>query len=344
MIKKITTLLILSLVGFSACTSTDDHLYTPNQGIYILNAKDGNSWDVSFFQFLTEEVIDGYYTKMNPNENQSGEKAVYFGKRKNHGFILTQKQSGEATLNVVDFKGFKVKDKIIGFSNPLAMSFLNDSVAVISCGGVKRQLAIVDAGLSKISAEIAMTEEPGQIFVKGKYLYVAHPKANFISIVDHAKKQIVTTIPTLSSPSEIVIDANNDVWVYCNGAGLTKIKHLSWEQMLVSENYELNMQQSDEKFNLGISPSGTYIYYYENGIKRHFIGNNILPDKGFIINEATLQYGGFQIDGRTGTLYYIKKEGTANKVVLYQSNGTPSKELTVGEGSFQVVAYYGRTE
>ncbi len=339
MIRLFKVLIVFVALSLSACSDSDDDLYSAEQGIYVLNTASG-TWDVSFYQFLTSEVIDGYYKTMNPGENNSAETAVGIARRQDKAYILVKKEDGSGLINVVDFIGFKNVQKISGFSSPASFLLLNDSAAVVANSGTNASLSFCDFSKSIITSSLNLKYKPGKMLLKGKYIYVTHPEANVVSVIDHITKTEVTEIPTLNHPSDLIIDALNDVWIDCPGAGLTKIKHLSWQNQLISEDFPLSNASSDVPCRIGLAPSGAYVYYFDNGLKRHFISNNQLPDNKFIANEEPNLFGGFNIDYNSGNVYYIQKGAASDKLMIYQSNGNLLTELNVGSGSIQTLSAY----
>ena len=339
MIRLFKVLAVFMVLGMSACTDSNDDLYSPEQGIYVLSGGD-NSWAVSFYQFSTGEVIEDYYRVMNPNDVSAGESAVCFAKRRNNAYILTKGAAGSGSINVIDFSSFKSTKKIGGFDSPVAFTFLNDSAAVVANAGVKPSLSFCDISKSSVVSSLELNYKPGQLMIKGKYIYVAHPENNLVSVIDHADKKVVYEIPTLNHPNGLVIDATNDVWIYCQGAGLTKIKHLSWENELIREDFPLSGASSQAMFNIGMAPSGAYVYYFENGLKRHFINNRLLPEKGMIADEEPSKFRGFNIDEKSGNIYYLEQGSSSDKLKIYQSNGNVLKELTVCGNAIQTLSFY----
>ena len=339
MIRLFKVLVVFTVLGLGACTDSNDDLYMPEQGIYVLNGS-AESWAISFYQFSTGEVIEDYYTAMNPGGQPTGETAVCFAKRRSYAYILTKQANGDGAIHEVDFVGFKNTKTISGFDSPAAFIFLNDSVAVVSNAGANPSLSFCDFSKSSIVSTLALNHKPGQLLLKGKYFYIAHPEENLVSVVDHATKELAYEITTLDNPSGFVVDATNDVWIYCQGAGLTKIKHLSWENELIREDYLLDGAQSDAAFNIGLAPSGAYVYYFANGLKRHFINNSLLPEKGMIDGEEPRLFGGFNIDDKSGNIYYLQRGVSGDQLMIYQSNGKLLKALNVAGKAKQTLSYY----
>lgn len=339
MIRLFKFLVVFVVLGMSACTDSDDDLYSPDQGIYVLNSG-SNDWSVSFYQFSTGEVIADYYHGMNSSDLVAGENAVCMAKRRSKAYILTKGFDGSGTIRVVDFIGFKNTSKIGGFNAPSTMAFLNDSVAVVANTGSNPSLSFCDFTKNSITTSIQLKYEPMQLMVKGKYIYVTHPANGLVSVVDHVNQAVEHEIPTLENPTNLVCDVVDDVWVFCQGSGLTKVKHLSWKNVLLREDFPLTGIVSAAKYQIGLSPSGSYVYYFDNMLKRHFINNNILPEKGMIVDEIPTQFGGFNVDSKSGNIYYLQKGSSTDKLLIYQSNGKLLKTLSVGLDAVQTVSYY----
>ncbi len=339
MIKLFKVLSVFVALSMVACTDSDDDLYSAEQGIYVLNSN-SNTWDISFYQFLTSKVIGSYYTTMNPTEQNEGESAISFSKRRSQAYILTQRTDGSGAINIIDFKDFKSTKKISGFSSPQSLLFLSDSAGVVANGGALPSLSFCDFTKNQITATISLQYQPGKLLLKGKYLYVVHPQNNVVSVIDHITKLPVTEIPTLQNPSDLVIDSSNDIWIDCPGSGLTKVRHLSWQTELRKEDFLLNNSAAEVTCRFGLAPSNSYLYYFDNGLKRHYIGNNQLPDNKLISDEDPTLFGGFNIDSNSGNIYYLKRANATDTLLIYQSNGTLVRSMEVGSDAKQTLSYY----
>lgn len=332
--------MIFTVLGFHACTDSEDDLYSPEQGIYVLSRGDGNSWSVSLYQFSTEEVLTDYFKTKNSSENISGEEVLDMVNRRSNAYILAKKGDASGVIRVVNYAQFNQTAKIELDFAPSAMVFITDSLIAISKAS-EAEVAIYDIKESKVTRTLqSLTHKPGQLLIKGKYLYVASTESDKVSVVEHSSDVLKAEIPTSGVPENFVMDGTDNLWVYSHTGGLTKVKHLSWETSLISETFNFSTAAANTQFNIGISPSLSYIYYFENGLKRHFINNNTLPERNLIDGEAVAQYLGFTIDNKSGNIYYLSEGEVTDRLIVYNSSSSKIKEIRVGKGAMKTFSYY----
>ncbi len=332
--------MILSVFGFHACTDSEDDLYSPEQGIYVVSQASGQPWSVSFYQFSTGEVLDNFFAVSNPGESTAGDQVLDMVKRRNNAYILSKNGASAGNIRVVSYIGFKQSKKIELPFAPSAMVFITDTELAISKAGIA-EVAIYNTEKSEVTRTIkSIVNDPGQMLVKGKYLYIASTNTKLVNVVDHSTDKLAAEIPTMEIPENMVLDVTDNLWIYNRGGGLTKVKHLSWQNDLIKENFSFSSPSGSTVFNIGISPTLSYIYYFENGLKRHFIDNSSLPERNFIKkDEPVTSFSSFNIDDKSGNIYYLSNNEEKN-LSIFRSDGNQIKSLTVGKGAIKTVPYY----
>ncbi len=331
---------ILAVLALNACTDSEDDLYTPEQGIYVISQTSNNPWSISFYQLSSGTVLLDYFGVNNPQIDISGDNVIDFVKRRNNGYLLASTGENKGIIRQIDFETFKQATTINLDFQPAGILFITDSIIAISDAS-KEEIKRYDLKEYKFITPLSGLDHlPGKMMIKGKFLYVTSLNTPEVSVLDHSSNNVEAVIPTQNIPQSIVMDASNYAWIYNNGGGLTKAKHLSWENSLITEEFNFSTESGDAGFNLGISPSLAYVYYYDNGVKRHFINNNTLPELNYIKNDNTSQYGGFNIDGRSGNTYYIEKGANRDKLLIYRADGVSVMTLEVAEGAIKTVPFY----
>lgn len=339
-------LILITNWGFISCTKDDDALYTVDQGVYVLNrGVSGEGWDITFYQFLNSKVVEDYFYAQNPGISTAGNSATRMVEHNKNVYVLSHLAS-EGTIWEFDLTTLKKTDEITGFKQPVDMVFLTDTVAVVAD---QDRLCFTNISLGTLESELALNGSPGRMLLKGKYMYVTNSQSNQVWVVNHESRQIVYAIETIGIPSDLSIDGQNQVWIYGLDenrelAGLTRFKHLTWEiEQPDQEQFPLHSNGMVGNQHLESSPTGTFVYYMQNGLKRHYIYNEGLPVKGFLGEKyADTQFSGVDVDVRTGALYCLHPQatGSTDQVVIFSSNGKFFKAFEAGYGSVNTVIHF----
>ncbi|MEQ8472681.1 MAG: hypothetical protein RIC35_15925 [Marinoscillum sp.] len=135
-------------------------------------------------------------------------------------------------LEVIDLETFKFEAYInTGLSNPFSFAAIGDKAYVTNWGTLNYDtyawegsfIAVVDLESYVITDSIMLNVQPQHVIAVDDYFYVANVGSNSISVYNSENDQEVASIEVSASPDRMVVDANNNLWVFCNSGNLVRV-------------------------------------------------------------------------------------------------------------------------
>lgn len=346
-------LTLVLIVFFSACKKDNKDTFDPNarysNGAFISNEGAfgvGNS-SVSFLDFETDTVANEIFMGANarPMGNVLQSMRLISGKM----YCVVNASN---KIEIVKADEFTELGVIEGLDNPRNLTASNGKLYVTEWGN-GGQVKIFDAASYVERGNIEVGTGPEDILNHHSLIWVANGGGfaldSTITVIDPVSDEILTTIEVGHNPKEMVVDANNDVWVICNGyteydaswniarqtpSKLVKISVLDLE---VASEYVIS--ETTHPFHIDISKDRKTIYYGGgygvNGISSINYVNSSITET---LAEEKSFYG-FNINRANGDIYGLEAPSfTENgNLIKYNSSGAIIKEYKVGVGPNSVI-------
>jgi hypothetical protein len=134
------------------------------------------------------------------------------------GYIVV---NGSAKIEIVGLKTFKAFMSPVPVPYPRYFIQAGENKGYLSSGNLQGFLYIFDLHTHTIVDSIAVGYGPDMMIKQENRVYVANSGGwgldSTISVVDIASDEVVTTLKTGEIPSDLALDENSYLWVYCKG-------------------------------------------------------------------------------------------------------------------------------
>ncbi|MGN6647667.1 MAG: YncE family protein [Cytophaga sp.] len=215
MLRRICCFVILITVCYSCKPPVKDTDPLPdlhNTGIYVVN--EGNfmsgNGGVSFFDTLTNQVTqDLFFLK---NTRQAGDVCQslnYF----NNQFYLVVNNSGKIEVLNDDFVNTKT---IGGLTSPRYIAFASNNKGYIS-DLYGKGVSVLNTLTATIEKKISINYWTEELLVFKDTLYVTSPASRYLYLIDTRTSLLRDSIDIGFGSSSITLDANNKLWILCDG-------------------------------------------------------------------------------------------------------------------------------
>ena len=232
--KKIILGLFVAALGFTSCSDDEGVNFQPvisdevtplgayENGIIVSNEGNFGQGNAS-----TTYISNDYTTVNNGlftfhNNTPLGDTAQSIAFNNEFAYIIV---NGSNKIEIVNRYTFiSVASINTGLSNPRYMTFANGNGYVTNWGdgGDANDdfIAVIDLSNNTISSTISITEGPERIINVNDKLYVSHKggysQGNTLSVINTTDSS-VSSISVGDVPDEMVVDADNNIWVVCEG-------------------------------------------------------------------------------------------------------------------------------
>lgn len=260
--------------------------------------------------------------------------------------------NGSQKVEVVNLKDFTSRGTITGCDYPRYFLGIDADKAYLSNGSLAGEVLILDLNDLSIESSITVGGGPEKMVHNGSYVFVANSGGwgddSTVSVIDPTTDEVVNTLNVGDRPTDLVVDANNEVWVICAGATEydenwqiiaetpSYVAHLSAAGDEVIEMVQLG-ETGDHLKHIAISDDGTELYFLLDGVRTMNIDNAILNENALISVSAN----SIDVDPNTGDLYlttvpdFISNE----EIMIYSNAGSLLRTVQVGIAPNGVVFY-----
>jgi hypothetical protein len=346
-------LTLVLIVFFSACNKDNEDIVDPNakysNGAFISNEGAfgvGNS-SVSFLDFETDIVTNEIF--MGANARPMGDVLQSMSLISGNMYCIVNASN---KIEVVKANEFTELGVIEGLDNPRSLTASNGKLYVTEWGN-GGQVKVFDAASFVARGSIEVGTGPEGILNHHSLLWVANGGGfaldSTVTVIDPVSEQILITINVGHNPKEMVVDANDDVWVICNGyteydaswniarQTPSKLVKISVIDLEVANEYIIS--ETSHPNHIDISKDRKTIYYGGgygvNGISSvNYVNNSITETIA-----ADKSFYGFNVNRQNGDIYGLEVPSfTENgNLIKYNSTGTVIKQYEVGIGPNSVV-------
>ena len=317
----------------------------------------------------SEEGTISYYNERNDsltldiyksaNGTELGNKAIAFASFGTKGYIL-KGEGFRQEIELVDLERFQSRNTIEGFAYLTDLKAISDQFVCATQSTPDESnsgsVVVMDSITLDKKITLSVGKNPTKLaYGRGKYVYIANSGTesypdSTVMVLDITTKEIIDTISIegmvgetselkkLKSPVEIVIDANQDIWVLCKGfdsqsAGIAKISYVTHQVNVFPFNTEY---VGPGKGGLITSLLGSAVHFVNDGVYTMEIDAEELSSTKLLKegDYENMLFNAISINPYTGSIFCAKdgEAGTKGTVLEFDRFGYFSdNEFEVGQ-------------
>ncbi|MES2558295.1 MAG: DUF5074 domain-containing protein [Bacteroidota bacterium] len=236
-------------------------------------------------------------------------------------------------IEVVDPENYQSIATITGFRSPRYMLAVSPTKAYVTeyyCN----QIRIVDLNTHTITDSIRMDGWMDEMVLLNNKVYVTNLKKNYILGIDIATNAITDTIKCAYGSIGIQVDANNKIWVLCNG-DMTRSIHPALQRLnpisnTVEQNFPLNFSEMNVS-RLRMNNAKTKLYWLSKHVFVMGIADQVVATKPLVM-AGNQNFYGLGVDPKTNELYVsdVKDFVQQSVVYRYRSSGSLIGDFKAG--------------
>ncbi|HWZ21724.1 MAG TPA: DUF5074 domain-containing protein [Cytophagaceae bacterium] len=355
-LKQILYGMLVLTIALSSCKKskdTGDSTPVISQKVYVINEGNYGSGNasVSIYDASNNKVYNDLFNSANNRPIGDVLQSLTLVNGKAY-FVVNNSNKIEIT-NAYPLTSVGV---INGFKYPRYMVVANNNKAYVSeyinfSGITNGRLSIIDLSTNTVTGNIDVGIEPENMLLVNGKLYVCNSGDTLLSVINTTTDVVESKIKISDGPTALVLDANQKLWVLCEGItkynGDGSIASQTAGALVridpTSNNIEAkytfsNADASGVPPSLAINGLKNQLYYgYAGVIYSQSISATSLPTMPII----TRSFYGMGVDPTTGYVYIGTYGFSSNqKMIRYQSNGTPIDSIEVGVGPSRFVFAY----
>ena len=225
-------------------------------------------------------------------------------------------------VEVVNINSFSAIATITGFTSPRYFLPINNDKAYVT-DLYSNSIQIVDLNSNTISGSIALSGWTEELLLHNDTVYVCNKTNDNILIIDPFNNTLVDSLKVGESPSGIVIDQNNMMWIMCSGGLNSTIPELIKfnPQTRTIENTFTFSSISESPGSLKINHTKDQLYFLNTNVYRMNINDTTLPASSFITNNNNTFYG-LGIDPKNGDVYVSDAIDYVQNGVVFRYSST----------------------
>ena len=349
----IATFMLIMVLFFSSCKKDKNTIIEPegiySNGAFISNEGtfgSGNS-SISFLDFDSDIVLNEIFAVT--NNRPLGDVLQSIKLINDNLYCVVNASNKIEVVKADDFSEFGV---IEGLDNPRYITTEKNKL-YISEWGNGGQIKVLDPATRIQMKTIEVGTGPEGILANNNLIWVANGGGylvdSTVSVINTTTDEVIATIVVGYNPKEMVLDADGNVWVICNGyieydanwniasespSKLVKVSASSLEVLLEIEisntlhpqHIDISKDRKTIYYGGGFGVAGIYSINYTNYLNTQIIGS----DKYFY---------GFNVNPDNGDIYGLEAPSfTENGNLLrYNASGEFIKQYEVGIGPNSVV-------
>lgn len=315
-----------------------------NQGVLITNEGNFNSGNASitFYDPVEQTVQEKIFEKANNRPLGDVLQSMTIIQDKVY-LVLNNSQKIEV-VNLVDFTSIATIDNLV---SPRYLTPIDERTAYVS-DIFGAAISVIDLTTHREMAKIPFGSASEEMVKFGAEVFVAQPSltintkksSNQVFVISIATQQVTDSIQVGYNPSEMVVDANNQIWVICNGernfgnpeklGGLYRINPQSKEVEIV-----FPFSDSPVSFapRLVVNGAKDKLYFLKVDVFELGIEDNSFPVSPIIPANGRDIYG-IGINPTNGNIYVGESGNFVQKgtVTIYTDQGVELSSFQAGVG------------
>jgi hypothetical protein len=263
--------------------------------------------------------------------------------------IIAANNSG--LLRIVNAITFKLLAEVPVYYPRFSIT-VNTNKSFISCGNLKGKVYVMNVSTQKLTDSINVGIGPEHMLNIGNEVYVCNNGGfnpdyssvpdSTVDVIDISKNKVIKSIYVQAiNPTDLVIDANNDIWVLCKGSmNYTTMVELKSKLVKVSSTTKEVVKTieigASGASHIAVSPDRKTIYYLENdGVYSLDVSTATISTKPII----TGSFYGMNVNPKDGNIYCLDAGdfSSAGLLKIYGTDGTKKAEYATGIGPNGVV-------
>lgn len=312
-------------------------------GFYVVN--EGNfgspNADISFVDKIAKTVTGQLFKAV--NGSNIGNQAQHMAFQGDFGYVCVQAGGFIQVVNASDFKAVARITGPTGFS-PRFIKPINNQKALVTDWG-NNAVHMVNLANNTLGKTIPVDGTPEEVLALGSLAYVSlsggFGSDNRIAVIDLTKDTVNSVFTVGDSPTQMVADINNKIWILCKGKTVYNTDFsinttASTKGRLIRFNPLNNSLEMTFEFgsnsispsNLRINGAKNKLYYlYGSGVFSMSINESALPTAS-IINKG---FYGLSIDPTNENILGCDAGDYVNpgRVLRYTNTGSAIDTFTV---------------
>jgi len=342
--RKITKSLIVGLIAtlplsFISCEENDNDDQINIEGIYVVNEGnyDSNDGSITLINPDEQATVQNYFSSN--NDWSLGDVVQDLSFYEDKGFIVV---NNSQKVEIVKKETFESIGVIEGLSYPRQFLGINDNKGYLTNGssatGGNGNVLVIDMAEYTVIDTIEVGKGPESMIKHENNVYVTNSGGysadKTVSVINTDNDEVTKTIDIKDIPTDIVKDANDNLWVFCKGLG-------SWQEGGPTNSYLIKINTSDNStteydigkvtsygsYLLATGPDNESIYYTgADGIYKMEINANSIPETPFI---ETIPYG-LDVNPENGNIYCMVSGESSGYAVRYDNESNLIDSTKVG--------------
>lgn len=316
-------------------------------GVFIVNEGSflSNNGSVSYFNPDSGILVNNLFETINGRPLGDVVQSIGFAGEK--AYIVV---NGSGKVEIVDRETFKTATEPILASYPRYFEAVDSQKGYLTSGNMQGYVYVIDLEKARIRDSIKAGFGPETMVKLGNFIYVANSGGwgvdSTLSMIDTRYDSVAGTLTVGDIPSDMALDGDNGLWVYCKGyalrssdppydlisetaSRLVKINPVTnsilWEGVVGSAG---DYEGTPPKLAVG-SDGNTLFYLRPDGVYKINTGNPSIP--GERILEGS--FYGLEVNPVTGDLYVFQGGFTGNGTMFIIDAVTgDSESFTMGIG------------
>ncbi|MFM7814899.1 MAG: DUF5074 domain-containing protein [Flavobacteriales bacterium] len=343
-INRNSIFIFASIIVLSSCKKDNvgsttegftDGVFVVNEGNYL-----GNNASISYINEQDVLTQDPYSTV---NGNTVGDVLQCFVHAGDKAYAV---MNGSEKVVGIDMNSFSRVAEFTGLEYPRYAAVYGSNTLLVSDGFTNGRLVVFDRSSNQALQSVPVGIGPERVFVYGNRVFVLNAASTTVSVIDPSNWSVAFTIALSDHPSDMVADAQGNLWFLCSGetlydANWNIIGHTD-AQMHRVDGTTLEWQQSwvvgtggQHPRDLERSPNGETLYYTGNQLMR--FSSDFGPDDAEVLVD-----GGFYaitVDQSSGDLWAVLPSDYINRSTIrrYSASGSLEKTFQAGMVSNAVV-------
>ncbi len=341
-LKGFLTAVILTAF-FSSCEKNNDdpQVIDYSSGVYVINegAFGSTNGSISFFDPVKRVITNGIFEAANDGV-ATGDVVQSFALANDTLGAIVVNNSG--LVRFVDLKTFISVAEPVEIEYPRYYIKSGSKKGYISCGSYQGYLIVVSLETFSVTDSIKVGFGPESMVANQGYVYVVNSGGwgldSTVQKINTANDEVVATVVAGKIPSDIDLDADENIWVYCKGFNdYVSVDTESEVVKIDAETSAVTWRGTVGKASdygavppkMAVSKDGSKLFYLRpDGVYSINTSNPVIADDPLIEGS----YYGIEVNPVDGNIFLFEVTGytSSGKMKIFSETGAGIAEGEVG--------------
>lgn len=285
-------LFLIILTFLFSCKEEEKQEFVNLDQSSVLVLNEGNfrsaNGSVSIYNPIDKQVVNEVF-RANNSGRPLGDVVQSMVEIDGKGFIVVNNSN---KIEVVDLATFQAVGQILNLNSPRYVLPINSTKAYVS-DLYEDKIYIINPQAMTITGAINTKGWTEEMVLVNNTAFVCQVDSNQVYVIDVLSDSIVRRINVNTSPSSIVADKNDNVWVACtggNGIGNSALIRINSASLVVDK----RLENSDINQGLGqlrINSTKDELFYLSDGLHKISVNDTALSVSPMISANNRLFYG-----------------------------------------------------